>query len=493
MRLIPTLVAAAVLTAQVLPIVPVMPARAEIFPESVLARTSQPAKSVPVKAEDNVAFQQLDEDSSASVDMSAPGEVTPKTLQGSITTIRVVKGRSQLIKFAQPIMRISIADPQMADVIPLAPDQIMLNGKLRGVTSLIVWDEKGQEGIFDLYVQNDTTELLDAVATVAPNEKIQARVTDDSFILSGQVSNTVILDEIRKTAAAYGFRDDKFIDLTETPVPQVVLEVKIAETTRSTARELKSGVALGTTPGSRTPDPFGIGRLDSLPPANAPAAPGGAATPAVVNPAVLSNITNAPVGGFIGAWTHQWDSSSLNLRFQALDTKGKINTLANPTLVCTHGREAEFLAGGEFPFVSGTDQNGSPIIQFKDFGVKLKFTPWIAIRSGRVEMHIENEVSSVDRSNCQQSSGGLQVCGLLKRVTKTTVELVDGDSLLISGILQREEQNVMAQTPWIANVPILGNMFKNGLLNKRDSELIVLVTPHIVKPTDYGKYLGASR
>lgn len=490
MRLIP-IVMAAVLTAQMLPVLPagflVQEGRAQVFSGGQLI----PANDAPkARQKEAYAFQQLDSDESGLFGDEPEGQET-RTLQGSVTTIRVVNGRSQIVKFAQPIMRASIANPQVADVIPLAPDQFMINGKQRGVTSLIVWDENGQEGIFDLYVQNDTTELMDAVAAVAPNEKIQARVTDDSFILSGQVSNTVILDEIRKTAAAYGYRDENFVDLTETPVPQVVLEVKIAEANRSTIRNLSTGVGLANfrTTGRTT---MGVSRFDTLPPPT-PGAGGGAATATPVTIGALPQLLSPNVGGMTGALTHAFDVFDLSTRFDVLDQKGKINVLANPTLVCTHGREAEFLAGGEFPFVGSVDQNGSPVIEFKEFGVKLKFTPWIAIRSGRVELNVENEVSSLDTSNCQQGAGGLQVCGLLKRTTKTTVELVDGDSLMISGILSREERNTMQQVPWIGSVPILGNLFKNGDLQKFDRELVVIVTPRIVKPSHYGKYLGASR
>ncbi len=485
MRLIP-IVMAAVLTAQMLPVAP-----AQVFTDGDAGHLAMiPSRQAPqaqAPADEKFAYQQLDEDQAADNAAASPTQ----TLQGSVTTIKVVNGRSQIVKFAQPIMRASIANPQVADLIPLAPDQFMINGKQRGVTSLIVWDENGQEGIFDLYVQNDTSELMDAIAAIAPNEKIQARVTDDSFILSGQVSNTVILDEIRKTAAAYGYVDDKFIDLTETPVPQVVLEVKIAEANRTTIRSLSTGVAWNNL-ADQERTPHGISRFDTLPPPT-PGAGGGAATPTPVQIGALPVLTAPNVGGLTGALAHTFGKGDLAMRFDALDQKGKINVLANPTLVCTHGREAEFLAGGEFPFVGSVDQNGSPVIEFKEFGVKLKFTPWIAIRSGRVELHIENEVSSLDTSNCQQGAGGLQVCGLLKRTTKTTVELVDGDSLMISGILSREERNTMQQTPWIGSVPILGNLFKNGDLQKFDRELVVIVTPKIVKPNHYGKYLGSAQ
>jgi pilus assembly protein CpaC len=436
------------------------------------------------------ALQQLDEG-------DKPGrrpENTTKSLQGSVTSIHVTRGRSQIVKFAQPIMRLSIADPSIADLIPLSPDQIMINGKQRGVTSLIVWDENGQEGIFDLYAQNDSSELLDAVQAIAPNEKIQARVTDDSFILSGQVSNSVILDEIRKTAAAYGFRDDKFIDLTDTPVPQVMLEVRMAEASRSVGRALRTGFSQssGSLTLTRMANAIDSGILAQV--VDHLVGQGGNVTRATagiipVRPLAVST-SSSNVGGLTGSFKF---SDNLSAIWDLLETRGKINTLANPTLVCTHGRTASFLAGGEFPFVGSVDQNGSPIVSYKEFGVKLNFTPWISPSSGRIELKVQPEVSNLDSSNCVAAGGGSTVCGILKRSTDTTVQLMDGETLMISGILSREEQNTFSQTPFIGNVPVLGNMFKNGNLSKTDRELMVIITPHIVKASDYGKVLGSAQ
>lgn len=430
-------------------------------------------------------MQQLDESKSDTPPAAADNSAST-ALKGSITTLKVTRGRSQIIKFAQPITRLSIAEPTLAEIIPLSPDQIMINGKQRGVTSLIVWDEHGQEGIFDLQIQNDTSELLDAVNAIAPNEKIDARITDDSFILSGQLSNSIILDEIRRVASAYGYRDNRFIDLTETPSPQVVLDVKIAEASRNVIKDLKTSfnnqrgdltlTRLGTLPAAV---PLANG---TTPPSTVTLIP---ASPNLVD-ARFRNQASNNVGGIIGAIT-PYRAVHIEAAFDMLETKGKITILAEPTLVCTHGRTASFLAGGEFPFTSGTDQNGSPLISFKEFGVKLNFTPWIAVRSDRIELKVEPEVSSVDRASCIAGQGGQLVCGLLRRTTSTTVDMKDGESLMISGIIQREEANTFQQVPFIGSVPILGSMFKNANFNKTERELVVVITPRIVKDTDYGK------
>ncbi len=440
------------------------------------------------------ALQQLDDTDTikakkAVATVGDPEAVDTPALQGTVTSIRVTRGRSQIVKFAQPVMRLSIADPVVADIIPLGPDQIMINGKQRGVTSLIVWDENGQEGIFDLYIQNDTSELLDAVHAISPHEKIQARVTDDSFILSGQVSNSVILDEIRKTAAAYGYRDDKFVDLTDTPVPQVVLEVRVAEASRSIGRDLGTSFsqhsqAMTLNRNLAAPDSTVISSLSrttlGLIPGSKGLAPGNSTK------ALMAQSVNN-VGGLTGTL---FRNEAFDFAWNLLETHGKVNTLANPSLVCTHGRTASFLAGGEFPYVASVSQTNVPSIQFKEFGVKLNFTPWVSPVSGRIELSVTPEVSNIDSSTCQNNNG-FQVCGIAKRSANTTVDLQDGETLMISGILSREEQNSFTSVPFVNSLPVIGNFFKNAHNQKLDRELVVVITPHIIKPSDYGKVLGS--
>jgi pilus assembly protein CpaC len=447
------------------------------------AHSTQPKMNVIEQRSGGYVFQQLEEDPA-----TGRGSSPTKALKGSITTLNVTKGRSQLIKFAQPIARMAIADPTLADLVPLSPEQLMINGKQRGVTSLIVWDKNGQEGIFDLQVTTDNTPLLEAIQAIAPNERIEARITDDSFVVSGQVSNTIILDEIRRLAAAYGYKGESFIDLTETPTPQVILEVKIAEAARSVVDELNTSFSF-------VRGDFRVARVQTIP-APIPAA-GSTVAPPAVNTIINPNnnfFNNQPVqntGGIFGALLPLARTNfNLQTAFDFLETIGKVTTLANPTLVCTHGREASFLAGGEFPFAQGTDQNGSPLISFKDFGVKLNFTPWIATRTRRIELKVAPEVSQLDNSTCITGQAGQPVCGLTKRSSSTVVELNDGETLMISGLISRDEQKNYSAVPYISNVPILGALFKNPRFQRRESEMVVLVTPHIVDAKDYGRIMA---
>lgn len=405
------------------------------------------------------------------------------------TDITVIRGRSRILKFAQPIARVSIADPQLADIIPLAPDEIMLNGRQRGVTSLIVWDNVGREGVFDLNITNDTSELQRAIEGIAPNENIRINVTDDSVVVSGTASNTVILDEIRQLAGAYGYRDTSFVDLTETPIPQVVLEVKIVEMSRQLARDLKTSFS------SDAGNTFSITRLANTLETVTGSSPTGSAVSGLSQAASVTTASNGLIparpiaytqsgnnlGGITGS-LFGFGGSNFGIAFDFLETEGKLRTLAEPKLVSTHGRAASFLAGGEFPFVAGVDAQGGPILSFREYGVGLNFTPWVNVRSGLIELQIAPEVSSIDTSNCVATNAG-QVCGLIRRSTDTTVQLNDGETLMISGILSKSEEDTFAKVPFIGDIPIIGELFKNRTTNKRDTELIVVVTPRILERT----------
>jgi pilus assembly protein CpaC len=415
------------------------------------------------------------------------------SLKAQVATVQVVKGRSQILKFDQPITRVSVADPAIVELLPLAPDQLLLNGKQRGVTSLIVWDENGQEGLFDVTVRNDTSELLSAIQELSPDEKLQARVTDDSVVLMGQASSSVVIEDIRQLAGAYGYRKENFVDLTDTPAPQVSLKVRIIEASRQVTRNLKTSFnsASGNLNVTRLANPTQLvetalsnNRLPAILPAN----PGNLLQQlGGVLPTQNLGIQSQPlrfvqgsntVGGLTGGVS---PVRNFDVAWDFLESTGKVRILAEPTLVVTHGRSANFLAGGEFPFVGSTDQNGGPIVSFREYGIKLNFTPWIALRSGRIEMKVQPEVSSVDSSNCVTTSGA-SVCGLIKRSSVTTVDLKNGETLVISGILTKDDEERFQKIPFVADIPVIGSLFKNASTNRSERELVVAITPTIITP-----------
>ena len=431
----------------------------------------------------------------------SPFKASPVITTADDGRIHVVKGQSHIVKFAQPLKRVSIADPAVADVVPLSPTQLLIQGKGRGLTTLIVWNGQDKEAIFDIQVERDTKEIETALRRIAPQETVSLNVTDDSLIISGTVSNAVVLDEMRRLAGAYGYKDDKFVDLTDTTTPQIVLSVKIVQMSREIARDLKTsfGGNAGTNfTVTRLANPVDTNILSRIFPNPAqlfqtnPAtgrdsaglAPGFSQFGQGANSTKLTQRflpfiqSGNNIGGITGTLMA---GTAFQTALDFLESEGKASTLAEPQLVTTHGREASFLAGGEFPFIVGASLSGVPNIEFKEYGVGLKFTPWINPRTNLIDLKIAPEVSELDSSNCVVTATG-NVCGLFKRTTNTMVQLRDNESLLISGILTHDETNSLSKVPFISDVPILGAFFKNSSKTKRDTELVVIVTPHVLTP-----------
>jgi pilus assembly protein CpaC len=411
------------------------------------------------------------------------------------TVLQVTQSRSEVLKFKSPISRVSVADPLILDVIPIDPEQFILNGKARGATSLLLWDKNGQEGKILVRVNAANEELLDLVHMInneyPSKSNVQTLITDDSVVFSGKANSTSQMDKIISAAKAFGYDEKKIIDLTEASNMQVSLKVRITEASREVVRNLQASVQY-LTPQlalSKLGNNIDVARLGA-------ALTGQAITgqqqqqtnvtngiiPTVLGgrraalPAILSSQT---VGGLTTSYIPSWNRN-LQFAFDFLETNGKLKTLAEPTLLVTHNQEAEFLAGGEIPFVSGTDRNGGPILSFKDYGVKLRFKPRIMADGNRLVMSVEPEVSTLDQTNCVQNNGQ-PVCGLLKRTTKTMVEMENNQTLFISGIISQEEQNFVQKIPYIGDLPIIGPLFRNKNTRKNERELLIVVTPTIVK------------
>jgi pilus assembly protein CpaC len=424
-----------------------------------------------------IAYQQISDFSNQNFDLSEENIIFDdedknfEKVKGGITDIRATVGKSQIIQFAQPIKRLSITDPSLADLILLSPTQMIMNGKAAGVTSLIIWDETDQPAFFDLYVQNDTSDLMDAFRKVAPDEPINIKITDDgNVILSGTISSTIVRDQLKKISEAYGYA---LIDVAESPVPQVVLELRIAEISRSVTKNFNFFYKVA----AWADLPF---TLDQWAP-------------------LSQRDPNGGIGG-------QWDGNSINgftaaifkpdARFQGVirmaQTRGLLNILAEPKLVSTNGREALFDAGQSVPVPTGVDQNGNLAYEYKDVGVKVTFTPWIAEKSQRVELKVMPEVSEIDPSVTIQQANGVTIYGFRKRSATTTVELENGETLMMAGLITRRNTNSKTGAPFFSDIPIIGNFLQQSTFDKSESELVIMVTPKIIKPGIYGEILGTA-
>lgn len=364
-----------------------------------------------------------------------------------------VMGKTQLIKFDEPVKRISITDPSLADLVLLSPKELLLNGKKAGRTSLVFWGSSEKPVFFNLVVQQDTDAVIQAIEQVAPNENIKYTFTDDGLILSGHVSSTTVKKNIEDVIKAYNV---KLVDLTESPTKQVLLEVKIAEASRNFTKTLQTQFSLGQNSASFLTDVLGVKNLSSL-------------TNFVVNPG-----KDSP-GKLIFATTDI--SAALNIS----ESKGLVKILAEPKLLAIDGQQGSFNVGNEIPYPASVAMSGTTAYTFKNTGVILNFTPTILEKSNRVILKLSPEVSEVDESLGTKYG----TVGFKTRKVDTTVELADGETLVIAGLLQHTTSTSDYKVPGLGDIPGIGFLFSNLSRSKYDTELVIFITPKIVESDEH--------
>ncbi len=363
-----------------------------------------------------------------------------------------IVGKSQLLKFDEPVTRVSITEPQYADLVLLSPRELLLNGKKSGRTSLIFWGSNNKPVFYNLVVQQDADAFLQAVEEIAPNENANLIFTDDGVILSGHISSTGTKDKIKNIAKAYNFN---LVDMSESPTKQVLLEVKITEASRNFTNELATQFSFGQGTQNFMQNTFGT----------------------------IGNISQGAFDGTINGFQYIFANNSAKLAFsiRAGEKNGTIKILAEPKLLALDNAEASFNVGNEVPVPSDIGQYGQVSYQFKNTGVILNFKPQILEKSNRVILKLSPEVSEVDDSLAIQQQGGGRIPGFKTRKVDTTVELGDGETLIIAGLLKQTSSKSKTKVPWISNIPVLGLLFTNLSDTKDDTELVIFITPRIVE------------
>ncbi|MEI8128788.1 MAG: pilus assembly protein N-terminal domain-containing protein [bacterium] len=358
-----------------------------------------------------------------------------------------IVGKTQLIKFDEPVKRISITDPSLADLVLLSSKELLLNGKKSGRTSLVFWGPSDKPVFFNMIVQQDTDAFMQAVEQIAPNEHIKYSFTDDGVIMSGHISSTTVKKNIEDIIDAY---DIKLVDLTESPTKQVLLEVKITEASRNFTKTLASQFSAGENYSNFLTNVLGVSGLKDL-----------------------SNATFNSTGQYI------FSSSSANVAWalNAAEAKGLIKILAEPKLLAIDGQSGSFNVGNEIPVPSSTGSYGNVAYSFKTTGVILNFTPKIMEKSNRIVLKLSPEVSEIDQS--YTSSSGIP--GFKTRKVDTTVELADGETLVIAGLLSHTTSNSDSKVPIIGDIPGIGFLFSSRSRTKKDTELVIFITPKIVE------------
>ena len=405
---------------------------------------------------------------------ASPASVTPQPEPSSAAPLRVLVGKSLLINTTERLKRVAVTDPSVADAQPITPTQILVHGRSPGEVSLMIWDELERSRSFDLRVDVDVSAAAEEMRRVFPDEQITVSPSRNAIVLSGHVSTEDVSKRAALIAQAYSKSVVNVLSFGPVGAQEILLEVKFADVDRAATIQLGANffsTGAGNTIGTTTTGQFGGFTVNNN--SNTGSSGGG---------------PNAPGSGGTIQFTNALNIFLFrrDINFGAiiadLQQKNLLQILAEPNLIAVNGKEASFLAGGEFPFPVVQPGQGfaAVTIQFREFGVKLKFTP-VIMPSGAIHLHVVPEVSALDFANGLTISG-FNVPALTTRKADTEFEIQDGQSFVIAGLLDNRVTSVMNKMPGLGDIPVLGNLFRSKNLSKSRSELMVMVTARKVSP-----------
>jgi pilus assembly protein CpaC len=383
--------------------------------------------------------------------------------RGTEATLDVPMNRAVVVESETPFAELSIANPGIADISSLSDRTIYVLGKSPGLTTLTLLDATGRLITnVNVRVAADVTEFKERLRQILPGEKIEVRTANDGIVLSGTVSSASRLQRALDLAERYA--PERVSNLMSVGgVQQVMLKVRFAEMQRTVSKSL--GASLGLNGGSS----FGVnGGTQTL---NNSGSLGNALSGNI--PAVNENAGAVLFGFNAGAF-------QVGLLLEALEQKGVVRTLAEPNLSALSGQEAKFLAGGEYPVPVAQD-NDTIGIEFKPFGIELKFVPRV-VDGDLINLELEAAVSAIDENN-GVNINGFVIDAFTRRETSTTVEMRDGESFAIAGLIEDEFLDNASQLPWLGDVPVLGTLFRSANYQRSQTELVIIVTAHLVTPT----------
>jgi pilus assembly protein CpaC len=381
--------------------------------------------------------------------------LTPETVEPF--KIDIVSGKSLVMKSDMNIKRVSIGSPEIADFILLSSKELYIKGKAAGLTNMILWHDGKVTSIYDIEVKYDLSRLKEKLYQILPDEEeIRIMSTNDSLTLSGRISSAASLSQAVNLAKSYAPEGKVNNLLTVGGTHQVMLEVKIAELSRSVGKDL--GINLGVA--------FSIGDLT-------------ATVLSGFGSNLLPSLDGGGNPGFKGGGRYTRGDATWAGTFNALKENGLLKIMAEPNLVALSGQTASFLAGGEFP-VPVDAGDGAIGIDWKDFGVGVSFTPNVISRD-KISIQVASSVSEIDFSTAIQIEGYIAP-GVNIRKAATMIELGDGQSFAIAGLLSENIRENVQKFPFLGDIPILGTLFKSSSFQKNETELVIIVTPRFVKP-----------
>ncbi len=390
------------------------------------------------------------------------GQPSVQTAPGALPRVSLTAGRSTVLNVDFDITRIAVTNPAIADAVVVAPREILIDGKAQGTISLIVWGD-GRRTQYDLVVDMPVTQLQQQLRNLFPGEDIEVTINEEATTLSGRVSSNEVMLKAGEIAEKTSSKQ-KVINLLQVPggidTQQVLLQVRFAEVNRQALSE--AGVSFFTG-ASGYKDWIGRATTQQFPAPDFE--PDRLTFSDYLNLFVFNTKYN--VGGLL----------------KALQTRGYLQSLAEPNLIAYNGREASFLAGGEVPvpIVQGGGNSSAVSVIYKEFGIRLTFTPTIA--GDMIRLHVKPEVSTLDFANGVTLSG-FRIPALQTRRAETDIELRDGQSFAIAGLMNNVTQTDRSMIPVLGSLPIIGNLFKSKAARQAKTELMVLITPRLVKPLD---------
>jgi pilus assembly protein CpaC len=408
---------------------------------------------------------------------ASTGHASSEQRQGPINDLVVIAGRSVLVDCAQPVKRVAVGLGDFAEVLAVGRTEVLVNGKTPGETSMIIWEQDGTRQFFNVKVRPSVHDSIDRLEGIRrelsnqlPGQALKVSSENGTIFLSGVAKDLSSSNRAVQIASSSG----KVVNLLNIEIPaaepQILLKVIFASVDRNKSKQL--GLNLFSTGLGKTLGGVSTGQFS----------PPSVAMPTAASPAtaILSNELN------LFAF---YPGLNLGATIQALEAEGLVEVLSEPNVLAQNGQQASFLAGGEYPYpvVQGSSVAGSGssvTIQFKEYGVRLNFIPTITPR-GTIRLQVAPEVSSLDFTNAVIVSG-FQIPAIAVRKVKTEVELGEGQSFAIGGLLDNRETETFERIPFLSSIPILGKFFQSISKNKTNSELIVIVTPEFVAPIPAG-------
>ncbi len=395
--------------------------------------------------------------------------------RGQAISLTTTKARQ--ITLPVDVRDVVVADPTVADVLIKTPRLVYLIGSKAGDTNAMFLDASGRQVLkLDIRVDRDLTALRSALAQLVPGTDIKVATLGPDLVMSGEVPSAAAADTVRQLARRFVDKDEALVNMLKvTGAQQVVIRVKVAEVQRTVTKRLGFDF-------TQLGQHFVLGMADGV--------AGGVAKAATVGTALTTANTVGNISSSFSDTTGRFGVLGLNnfghngqysAAIEALEQNGLLKILAEPNLTAISGEPASFLAGGEFPVPTGRDQNNNITITFKPFGISLVFTP-VVLGNGDINLRIGTEVSELSTQGAVKL-GDVSIPGLDVRRAQTTVEIPSGGSLMLGGLLRNDAGNTVRGFPGLKDLPVLGALFRSTDFQSNETELVVIATPYLVKPT----------